>query len=242
MSIAEKFETIADAVYDKGKQAEGLAYWKAITENGERTSWNYAFAYSDYTEIEFVKPVVITGEHQRLFYAYHGKKLPRKQDIDLSGVTSAQLFFSYLDLSYNGSTYLTIPDYGIPALNYYTSTYANSNAIQTIEVIRCHEATTFSSSFTESRNLENITFEGTIGRNISFSSCKSLTVDSLKNIITHLKDYTGTGDANDHTYTITLTTSAFNKLEAEGATAQYNGVACTWAELIDNKKWNLVKA
>jgi hypothetical protein len=40
---------------------------------------------------------------------------------------------------------------------------------------------------------------------------------------------------------VTFKTSAFNVLESEGSTAEYNGEACTWAELIDNKKWNLVK-
>ena len=61
----------------------------------------------------------------------------------------------------------------------------------------------------------------------------------MKNIITCLKDYTG---SSEYTYTVTFKTSAFNVLESEGATAEYNGIACTWAELIDNKKWNLVKA
>ena len=238
MSIAEKFETIADAVYDKGKQAEGLAYWKAITANGRRkSSWYYAFAYTDYAEIEFVKPVVITGEHQRLFYAYHGKKLPRKQDIDLSGITSAQLFFSFLDLSYNEETKLTIPDYGIPALNYYTSTYANSNAIQTIEVIRCHEATTFSSSFAETRNLENITFEGTIGTNISFSTCKKLTVDSLKNIITHLKDYSGT--ENEFKYSVTFSSACLTALEALDPATDPSPNGNSWVQYLDDIGWEL---
>ena len=62
----------------------------------------------------------------------------------------------------------------------------------------------------------------------------------MKNIIEHLKDYNGT--TNEYKYTVTFKTSAFNVLEAEGATAEYNGTACTWAELIDNLKWNLVKA
>lgn len=243
MSIAEKFEVIADEVYDKGKANESIAWIDAITHQGKRTEWSNVgvFGYTDFSDFEFAKPLVIKGNPSSLFRAYRGAKLPRQQDIDLREATTVYRTFSYLSEAYNAAKY--IPDYGIPAVDKYDQAYDNSTAIETIEIIRCHENTTFTSNtFTNCTNLKTVTFEGTIGTNISFSTCKSLTVESLKNIITHLKDYSGTGDANDHTYTITLTTSAFNNLEAEGATAQYNGVACTWAELIDNKKWNLVKA
>jgi len=63
-----------------------------------------------------------------------------------------------------------------------------------------------------------------------------LSVASMKNIIEHLKDYAGTEYEFD--YTLTLSSACKTALEAEGATAEYNGVACTWIELINNKKWN----
>ena len=97
----------------------------------------------------------------------------------------------------------------------------------------------FNNPFGGCGQLKNITFEGIIPKSISFSGCP-LTVESLKSIISCLKDYTGT--TSEHTYTVTFKTSAFNALEAEGTTAEYNGEACTWAELIDNKKWNLTLA
>jgi hypothetical protein len=93
--------------------------------------------------------------------------------------------------------------------------------------------------FAQDLALTNVTFEGVIGRNINFSA-SPLSVESMKSVITHLKDCSGT--TSEYTYTVTFKSSAFSVLEAEGATAEYNGVACTWAELIDNKKWNLVKA
>jgi hypothetical protein len=52
-----------------------------------------------------------------------------------------------------------------------------------------------------------------------------------------LKDYSGT--SNENVYTITFSTDCKTALEAEGATAEYNGQPCTWTELIAYKKWNL---
>lgn len=93
--------------------------------------------------------------------------------------------------------------------------------------------------FFDSRALEDITITGVIPVSISFQH-SPLSVASLKNVITVLKDFNGT--SNEYKYTVTFKTSSFNVLEAEGATAEYNGVACTWAELIGFKKWNLTKA
>ena len=47
MSIAEKFEVIADAVYEKGKQDERSDFWDIYQKNGAQVSnYTYAFAYS----------------------------------------------------------------------------------------------------------------------------------------------------------------------------------------------------
>lgn len=69
---------------------------------------------------------------------------------------------------------------------------------------------------------------------LSFSY-SPLTVESMKSIITALKDYSGT--TSEYTYKITFSSACVTALEAEGATAEYNGEACTWTDLIENKKW-----
>jgi hypothetical protein len=94
------------------------------------------------------------------------------------------------------------------------------------------------SPFLGASKLRDLIMTGVLAKSISFSNCP-LYVTSIKSIISCLKDYSGTD--GEYTYTVTFKTSAFNVLESEGSTAEYNGEACTWAELIDNKKWNLVK-
>ena len=45
MSIGTKFELIADAVYEKGKQAEWSEFWDSYQQNGKRTYYSNAFGY-----------------------------------------------------------------------------------------------------------------------------------------------------------------------------------------------------
>ena len=70
--------------------------------------------------------------------------------------------------------------------------------------------------------LENITFEGTIPKTISFNDCSKLTEASLESIITALKDLNG-----QTSQTITLHDTCKAKLTAEQI------------EMIQNKNWIL---
>lgn len=112
-------------------------------------------------------------------------------------------------------------------------------SIVTIPELIVDESTNVNQGFLGASDLKNITITGTIGTDFKISWCP-LTVESIKSIISALCDYTDT--ENEYVNTVTFKTSAFETLEAEGATAEYNGTPCTWAELIDNKKWNLTLA
>lgn len=125
-------------------------------------------------------------------------------------------------------------------LTNYSNIYYGCRNMRKIPTLWAVNVTDYKNSFgvcDKLTTIENIV--GEIMPNIDFRSCP-LDIPTLKLIITHLKDYSGT--SSEYTYTVTFKATAFAALEAEGATAEYNGVACTWAELIDNKKWNLVKA
>lgn len=243
MNIAENLEIIAEnvpKVYEAGKKA----MWDAFTAFGKRSVGTRAFCEGDYTPYdEMPYPFTPTGSCQQMFYNYRGKILPRPQYIDMSRVptnSGDNLYrtFAYWDKGFTTEGY--IPDYGIQALVNYRYTYDSATAIKTIQVVRSVENTTYEGTFQKCSNLTHITFEGVIGRNISFSDCTKLSAASIKNIAEHLKDNSGTD--KEYAYTLTLDSGAFAVVESEGATAEYNGLPCTWAELIDNKKWNLTLA
>lgn len=122
----------------------------------------------------------------------------------------------------------------------YRSIYNGCKNMRKIPTLWAVNVTDYTSSFGDCGKLTTIEdIVGEIMPNIDLRWCP-LDIPTLKLIITHLKDYSGTD--KEYTYTVTFKATAFAELEAEGATAEYNGVACTWAELIDNKKWKLTKA
>ena len=100
MSIAEKFEVIADEVYEKGKEKERSDFWENFQVNGNRTDYRYAFAYNGWNENNFypkydIAPTANYGE-----YMFAGLSAFRDFDlaqrlkdlnvtIDLSGLTSS---------------------------------------------------------------------------------------------------------------------------------------------------------
>ena len=231
-----KLATIAEnmpKVYESGQNETSLAHWKAITRNGKRTEWDGGytpFMYTDYSDIKFPKPIVITGNAKRLFRLYKGAKLPRKEDIDMTGVTAVNEMFSFI---YGISTTMEVPDYGIPTLSSYTSTYQESN-IKKIELIRVTKDTTFSSTFGSCRYLAEVYFEGEIGQSISFSS-SPLTVECVVHILQHLYDYSGTSDAGIKT--LTLADSVKTRMAEQGAMTELDGM--TYDAYISSKGWTL---
>jgi hypothetical protein len=110
--------------------------------------------------------------------------------------------------------------------------FAGDINLRTIEELTVAETTPFSLTFNRCDALQNITIEGVIGRSISFPH-SPLSVESMKSIITHLKDYSGTD--KEYTYTLTLSSTSKTALEAEGATSP-NGN--TWLEYLDDIGWD----
>lgn len=230
-------------VYRCAEQEKNLAMWNWFTNYNNRGG---CYLFYGLSTVEYIRPPF---------------KLSVKDSSSCDNMFSGcsklkRIEKDYFDLSTNnrtgnttqGNGYLCSGCYALEVFEDVNISASSLNSafnycskLHTIELLRSIESTYFNSAFYRCESLQNIAFskDSVIGKNISFSH-SPLTVDSMKNVITALKDYAGT--TSEYTYTVTFKTSAFEALEAEGATAEYNGVACTWAELIDNLKWNLVKA
>ena len=184
MSIAEKFEVIADAVYEKGKRV--LA--KSITDNGTRTYYYRAFQTSAFEEdadfYGLCKPV--TAGY--MFYNQTGKYLPK--GVDLSNIDVSAALEKNANLYAWGSKILEIPDYNMPALEIYNVTYGYCYSLHTIQgKIKVNKNTEYSSTFTNCTELANIELEGTIGQNgFNVQWSKKLTKASLLSILTALSN------------------------------------------------------
>ncbi len=223
-------------VYEAGKKAEYNEFWDKYNLGVQR-----AFAGSGWTKETF-KPNrdFIANNYCFYYHAWQNESYDLAEQLKSLGVkilraNATQTFY------YAWFSRLPILDFSKYAGMFDRTFRDMANLVTIDKIIMPPEGSvaSFNQTFQDASKLKNITFEGVIDKSISFSA-SPLTVESLKSIISCLKDFAGT--SSQYTYTVTFKTSAFNALEEEGTTAEYNGVACTWAELIDNKKWNLVKA
>lgn len=192
--------------YEAGKQESKEAFWRGFTDDGERKSYYYAFFYTDFSGETIpeglCKPQFLNSTYRamdRMFARYQGKTPPK--GIDASLISEGENIGAQV---FENCKVIEIYDMGIPASSIMTSWYAYCYYLRTIEKIRVNENTTYSDTFRECTNLENVTFEGVIGQNISFAQ-SPLTRESALSVINHLKDVSSTGT------TLTVTFSPTTK-------------------------------
>ena len=252
MSIAENLTRIAEnvpKVYEAGKKAEHSEFWDSTDYTGGVTTTQCMFAGRFWNKTNFTPTKDIrVGASTFYYHNWLNSAYDLAQHLEELGVklvvgTNAR------NQSFATAWFTRLPvlDFSNESAGSWDRTFrhpSNSPLVTIDGIILPPEGkiASFLSTFQGLIRLKNITFEGVIDKSISFSD-SPLSVESLKNIISCLKDYSKDADeANHHKYTASFKSSAFSILEEEGSTAEYEGAACTWAELIDNKKWNLTLA
>ena len=133
--------------------------------------------------------------------------------------------------SYNNSG-ITDTKVDIDVYKEMSGSFTNSKIV-TIRKLILINVTTITNPFGGCTNLKDIAIEGEWLKSISFAS-SPLTVESMKSIITHLKNYKGTEE--EFSYTLTLASNCKTLLNEEGSTAP-NGI--TWKDYIFELGWNL---
>lgn len=205
MSIAEKFEVIANAVYEKGLSDKESEFWEAVTNKGERTYYSSAFSY--WGTIEYIRPpykIKPIGSAQGLCYYCSSLKKVESDYFDLSGSTNQGTIFARC------SNLEEIEDIKLPKGDY-NQAFIYCEKLKKIALITVDENTKFNSSFSLCSSLEYIRFDGVIGQDISFKDSPLLTIQSLNNIIDHLKEFPSPNSAN-----ITLHANSKALLGTEG--------------------------
>lgn len=240
MTTAEKLTTIAEntpKVYVTGRTKATNEFWNAFTGNGTRTFYEYAFRQTDF---EYIRPrhkiVPKDCRSLHMFNACTKLKQIEKAYFDLSNVTAG----TAANTSGHYNTFVDclsieeIEDIGLPAGGYYY-TFAQCINLRTLEMFRVNAECKFNNTFTNCSSLQNITVEGEIGQNGLNFQWSPLTTDSMKSVITHLKDLTGTSNAN--AFTIKFSGDSWAALDAEGNTAPHGG---TWRSYVTEElKWNI---
>lgn len=240
MDIAERtlqLKADFDEVYEAGKKAEHNEFWNSINTQGD-----FCFAGTAWNKNTF-KPTKNFTVNKSCFY-YHnwlGSAYNLAAHLEELGITiTIGLTADQESFRYAWFTRIPELDFSGCSGTFDRVFYGDTPLVTIDKIILPQEGkvTSYNIPFQNCSKLKNVIFEGVFDKSISFSD-SPLSVVSMKSIISCLKDFSGTD--GEYSYTLTLKSSAFSALEAEGDTAEYNGEACTWAELIDNKKWNLVK-
>ena len=197
--VEESYNRGYEAGTAAGQKAEYDKLWYNLQNNGSAMNYYYKFAYTGWNDKNFNPkyPIVCTT----------------------GSTTAANIFY------YN----LGITKINVPIIVNGTSANAmfqNASNLVTVSSLTVNENVSFANTFLYCNELQNITFEGVIGQNISFANSSKLTDDSINSSIEHLKSLpSGT------TKTLTVYKTVYNRLVADGRDA-----------LVTAKNWTLVSA
>ena len=243
MSIAEKFEVIADAVYEKGiekgKKDEYDKFWDSFQNKGKRVNYQNGFAGKGWNDTTF-KPkynIVPTGNGGNMFQEtdltdLEGILQRENKILNTSQCTTLQHMFYF-------SAYLTsVPEIDTSGTTLDSSSLTNAfsscKKLKTIRklILKADGSQKFSSTFARCEELENIVVEGTIGQNgFNVSACTKLSGASIVSIIEALSTTTSG-------LSVTLSQTAVNNMTfpITGNKGTYN----SWTELEQSRtNWTI---
>lgn len=212
MNISEKLTTIAQneqKVYDAGKKSEYDKFWDSFQNNGNRTSYSYAFfsytstsGYSAWNDETFkpkydLKPTSAGESMFRTLSVTNFKQLLIDLGIslDLSKVTTFSNGFAFSKVTHLGEIDLS----SCVSLR---ESFRNCDVV-TIDKLIIKSTADVTNIFLASYNLENLTIEGNISKSIDFKYQKKLTYESIISIINALSE----SSANQ---TVTFSKTAIN--------------------------------
>ena len=225
-----------DEVYEAGKQAEHDAFWKYQDLDN---NYKMAFAGRVWAASNFYpsRRIYVNNANSMFqeFGARAGVDLNLSQrlkdcgvDIDFSGCTD----YGDADTTFYSAYISHIPKCDFSNMrSRLNNTFSSSRIVEIEELVVSPTYQDFQTPFNNATALTTIKISGTIFKSISFSY-SPLTVESMKSIITHLKDYSGTD--KEGTYKVTFSSACLTALEAEGATSP-NGN--TWTEYMTDLGW-----
>ncbi len=234
-------------VYEAGKKSEYDAFWDSFQTYGQRVGYERAFYFTCplvdskipvWTDENFKPKYDIKPQTSAQYMFTNCGFTDFKGSLEKQGVvfdTSKATNVSYMFSTCSQLTRLPVLDFSSVATTI-TSVFEFCRKLESIDklILKSTGAQTFSFPFNSCNSLKEIRIEGVIGQKFPINHSPLLSAESTKSIITHLKDYAGTAD--EYKYTVTFQASAFETLEASDEKPQSGN---TWAEYIDNIKWNL---
>lgn len=188
---------------DTGGKGYYDKFWDALQNYGERVEYRFAFYQ---WAAEYIRPkykvTTVGGDIQSIFAGASKLKKVEKEYFSFSPTSTGSNNYMFLSCT----SLLIIEDIGLFANTNNYGTFQGCFSLHTIEVFRVSEDSVLDNAFLNCLALENITIEGTIGKNIDFKSCTKLSKASIANVIDHLST---TASGKTATFSKTAVETAF---------------------------------
>ena len=227
----------SSAAYNRGiadgKRAEYNDFWDNYQENGNRKNYSNAFRVCWVNAI--FKPKYDIKGNGAFNSAFAATSLDGDlvELLNLAGVSLDTSQATSLNSCFYGATKITrigtIDTRGTNDIDYL---FDSASSLKTVEkLILKSDGSQNMNLFNRANALKNIVIEGTIGSSINLQ-WSPLSPESIKSIISCLKNYAGTSEA--YSYKLTLSVECWAALEADSS-APDGG---TWADYVDSLGWN----
>lgn len=210
MSIADKLVTIAEneqKVYDAGKIAERNTFWDGMLNKGNPA--NYIRRFYRWTNTSIYQPT------RNIVHSTGSAESAQE--------TFRESLFSDLKV-----------DNVFNDISVLTNTFYNCSNLVNARTLHVSEKTGYSSAFGLCAKLEEIRFNGTIGKNgLSFSACTKLSKDSIESVINHLSTTTSG-------LKVTFSLTSVNKAFETSSGANDGSTSTEWTTLVASKSnWTI---
>lgn len=214
---------------EAGRKAEYDEFWDMFQENGSRTDYRYAFAYTQWDDANFNPkyPIKIVGTATYTFVGTTFEWKDKVLEVDLSEATSLQWTFRNNQFYHLGKCDLS----SAASSN---GTFAVCNNLQSIAEIVSNENLTWNNDFQYDSNLETVIFSGVIAKSgLNFQWSTKLSKASITSIINCLSTTTSG-------LTVTLSKDAVNKAFETSEGANDGRTSTEWTSLIGTRSnWTI---
>lgn len=214
-----------DVGLEAGKKSEYDRFWGEYLNPAGYATWGYRFAGAGWNDRTFKPPAdIVPTNSATMMFASCGVTdlvaLCKKCgiSIDFSRATSFSQTFSDCNITHVG----VIDTRSASNANFILFNATNMVTVDKI-ILKSDGSQTLNSGFNNTRALQNIAFDGVIGKSISFANSNLLTDVSVQSIIDALKDLTGQAQTLTFHATVggTLTAEQKATITAKGWTLVY---------------------
>lgn len=232
VGCAVGYEDGLTAGIQQGKQEEYDRFWDTYQANGTRTNYDYAYAGSGWNDETFKPKYIIRPVKADYLFNYAPISVIDKTTTDFSNTTSFYQCFGGESTTGVGCEEVHI---SIPKIKSLGGMFNRNMTLKKLILENVSEDCLFYvNTFAGCSGLKDVQITGTIGNGTVNLSWSKLTVDSMKNVISSLKNFTGTGKEN--TCTLKFSDDNWAALEESG-TAPDGG---TWKDYVSQVLcWNV---